>query len=122
MRGEGKDRTMARYWTRTGKEDEHDAGARDEPHVHFHLFVYYTFMGKVRIAGGDRVRTAAAGQNLDRERNMSYVWVRLPIVITSVYLKFFIVRGGSSMRWVIHSSFRYFISYLVTASGGTSQW
>jgi hypothetical protein len=34
--------------------------------------------GKVRIAGGDRIRTAA-GQNLDGERNMSYVRVRLPV-------------------------------------------
>jgi hypothetical protein len=53
--------------------------------------------GKVRIAGGgDRIRTAA-GRNLDRERNMSYVRVRLPIdQITSAYLNFFVVRGGSS--------------------------
>ena len=53
--------------------------------------------GKVRIAGGgDRICTAA-GRNLDRERNMSYVRVSLLIdQITSVYLKNFIVRGGSS--------------------------
>ena len=52
--------------------------------------------GKVRIAGGgDRIRTAA-GRNLDRERNMSYVRVRRLIdQITLVYLKKFIVRGGS---------------------------
>ena len=54
--------------------------------------------GKVRIAGGgDRIRTAAGWNRLDRERNKSYVRVRLPIdQITSVYLKNFIVRGGSS--------------------------
>ena len=54
--------------------------------------------GKVRIAGGgDRIRTAAGRNRLDRERNTSYVRVRLPIdQITSVYLKNFIVRGGSS--------------------------
>lgn len=35
--------------------------------------------GKVRIAGGgDRIR-AAVGRNSDRERNMSYVRVSLPI-------------------------------------------
>jgi hypothetical protein len=35
--------------------------------------------GKVRIAGGgDRIR-AAVGRNPDRERNMSYVRVSLPI-------------------------------------------
>jgi hypothetical protein len=35
--------------------------------------------GKVRIAGGgDRIR-AAVGGNPDRERNMSYVRVSLPI-------------------------------------------
>jgi hypothetical protein len=43
--------------------------------------------GKVRIAGGDRICTAA-GRNQDRERNMSYVRVRLPIYqIALVYLK-----------------------------------
>ena len=44
--------------------------------------------GKVRIAGGgDQIHTAAGQNRLYRERNMSYVQVRLPIdQIISVYL------------------------------------